>query len=138
MSTASWQLQVALHATLIQDADLMTGLGGAKIYDHVPRGTKPPYVTLAQTTERDWSTGGAEGSEHTVTLHVWSQAYGRKQVQSLMAAIRSALHENEAAITLSGNALITLRHELSEVRREPDGDTLRGLVRFRAVTEPTG
>jgi len=29
-----------------------------------------------------------------------------------------------------------VRHELSEVRREPDGETYHGFVRFRAVTEP--
>jgi hypothetical protein len=35
-----------------------------------------------------------------------------------------------------GHSLINLRHQHSEVRRDPDGETLHGLARFRAVTEP--
>jgi hypothetical protein len=37
---------------------------------------------------------------------------------------------------MSGVRLVNLRHEFSEVRRDADGETSRGLVRFRAVTEP--
>jgi hypothetical protein len=51
-----------------------------------------------------------------------------------MGALKIALHD--AALTLSGHRLVNLRHELSEARRESDGDTYHGIVRFRAVTEP--
>ena len=32
--------------------------------------------------------------------------------------------------------LVNLRHEFSEARLDPDGDTFHGIVRYRAVTEP--
>ena len=51
-----------------------------------------------------------------------------------MAAVRTALHDQP--LTLAGHRLINLRHELSEARRDPDGDTIHGIARFRAVTEP--
>ncbi|MEM1307263.1 MAG: DUF3168 domain-containing protein, partial [Pseudomonadota bacterium] len=122
--TASWALQRAIHAALIADGDVTSLLSGAHVYDHVPRGTAYPYVTFGQTTERDWSAGGCEGDEHVVTLHVWSQARGRRQVQRVIAAVRAVLHE--ADLTLSGFRLVTLRHEFTETRRENDGETLRG------------
>ncbi|MEO1695326.1 MAG: DUF3168 domain-containing protein [Pseudomonadota bacterium] len=134
MVTGSWALQRAIHQTLVSATGVTSLLGGAHIYDHVPRNTGFPYVTFGQTTERDWSTGGAEGNEHIVTLHVWSQAPGRRQVHRIIAAIRSQLHE--ADLPLSGYRLINLRHEFTETRREADGETLHGLIRFRAVTEP--
>jgi hypothetical protein len=48
--------------------------------------------------------------------------------------VRTALHDQ--ALSLAGHRLVNLRHELSEARREPDGDTTHGIVRYRAVTEP--
>ena len=134
MPNASWALQRAVHASLTSDVTLTTLLSGPKIYDYVPRNAAFPYVTFGQSTERDWSTGGDEGHEHVLTLRVWSDARGRKQIQAIVDAVRFALHDT--ALTLTGHRLINLRHEFTEVRRTGDGETLRGLIRFRAVTEP--
>jgi hypothetical protein len=134
MASAAWALQQAIYAALTGDAPLLALLGGARIYDDVPVRDQFPYVTFAQTSERDWSTGGEAGAEHIVTLHVWSRGGGRKEVLQIMAAMRTGLHE--AALSLSGFRLVNLRHEISEARRDPDGETYHGIVRFRAVTEP--
>ena len=134
MPSASWALQQAVFAALAANAPLIAVLGAARIHDDVPQGTDFPYLTLGQTSARDWSTGTEEGSEHTLTLTVWSQARGKKEAHEIMGAVRAALHE--APLALTGHRLVTLRHEFSEARRDPDGDTTRGTVRFRAVTEP--
>lgn len=133
MTDPGWALQKAVYAALTVDAGVLAELGGPHIYDHVPRKTATPYVTFAQSVVRDWSTGEAEGHEHTLTLHVWAEARGRKKTVAVQEALRGALHER--ALMLDGHLLVNLRHEFSEVRREADGERLRGLVRFRAVTE---
>jgi hypothetical protein len=51
-----------------------------------------------------------------------------------MAAVREALHEAELAV--AGHRLVNIRHEASEALRDPDGETFRGVIRFRAVLEP--
>ena len=133
--SASLALQTAIVAALSANPDLTAATGGTpKIYDDVPPATPYPYVTLGQTMERDWSTGTEEGREHTVTLHVWSRGRGRAQVHAIAAMMRATLHQ--AALTLDRFRLINLRHEFSESRREPDGETYRAIVRFRATTEP--
>lgn len=134
MAGAAWALQQAIFAALTADAGLTTLLGGARVYDTVPERAAFPYMTFAQTAERDWSTGGAEGSEHVVTLHVWSRGAGRKEALAIMGAARDLLHDQ--TLTLSGHSLVNLRHEFSEVRRDADGETYHGIVRLRAVTEP--
>ncbi len=48
--------------------------------------------------------------------------------------MRAAL--NDQQLSLDGHRLVNLRHELSEARRDPDGETYHGIARFRAVTEP--
>ena len=138
MPSATWSLQQSIFSALTADAALTSLLGGTRIYDDVPQGTALPYLTLGQTTERDWSTGSDpgtdNGSEHILTLHVWSNAKGKKQAHDIIGAIRSALHDQP--LTLTGHRLINLRHEFSEARPDPDGATIHGIARFRAVTEP--
>jgi len=134
MPSSSWALQQSIFATLGADAALTGLLGGARVFDDVPQASPFPYLTFGQSVVRDWSTGSEDGSEHILTLHVWSQGKGKKEAHEIMGAIRDALHDQ--ALTLSGHRLVNLRHELSEARREPDGDTTHGIVRYRAVTEP--
>ncbi len=135
MGSASWALQQALFSAVTSDSALLALLGGARVYDDVPERAAFPYVTFAPGIERDWSTGSGAGSEHAVALHVFSRAGGRQEVLAIMAALRVVLHE--AALSLTGHGLINLRHEASEVRRDADGETYHGIVRLRAVTEPT-
>ena len=133
--SASLALQTAIITALAASPDLTAITGGtARVYDAVPPGTPYPYVTFGQTIERDWSTGTEDGREHTLTLHVWSRAPGRREVHTAAGLIRGLLHL--AALPLTGFHLVNLRHEFTDARREPDGETYRALVRFRAVTEP--
>lgn len=134
MPSPAFALQQSIFSALTADATLTALLGGPKVFDGAPQATAFPYLTFGQTTARDWSTGSEEGSEHIVTLHVWSEAQGKKQTHEIMGAVRQALHDRP--LTLEGHRLVNLRHEFSEARRDPDGDTHHGLTRFRAVTEP--
>ena len=134
MAAAGVALQKALFAKLSSDAAVVAALGGARVYDDVPSRTEFPYITFGQSTARDWSTGTEPGREHSITLHVWSRARGRKQTDEVMAAAEMALHD--AALALDGHRLVNLRHEFSDARREPDGETYHGIARYRAVTEP--
>jgi hypothetical protein len=135
MTGASLALQIAIVTALRASPPLAAILGvPPRVYDHVPPGTPFPYVTIAQTLERDWSTGSDIGHEHTVTLHVWSRTAGRRQAHDIATILSSTLHD--VALVLHGHRLVQMRRELTEIRREPDGETWRGIVRLRAVTEP--
>lgn len=134
MPSSSWSLQQAIWVALSTAPGLVALLGVPRVFDDVPQGIDPPYITIGQSTVADWSTGTEDGEEHQLTLHVWSRAGGRKETHEIMGAIRAALDGHYLA--LAGHRLINLRHQLSEVRRDPDGETLHGIVRLRAVTEP--
>ena len=133
MTSASFALQVAIVSALSNDGNLIGLLGGPRVYDDVPARGEFPFITIGQTTERDWSTGSEPGSEHVFTLHVWSRAHGRKQADEVITAAKSVLHDQP--LTLVDHRLVNLRCEFSEARRDSDGETFHGLVRFRAVTE---
>lgn len=133
--SAAWALQQALYGALVGDTALTGLLGGAKIYDGAPQDADLPYVIFAQSLARDWSAGDEDGEEHIITLHVWSEWAGRKQVHEIMSALRDLLHG--ADLALSAHRLVNLRHEFSDARREPGAEMFRGITRYRAVTEPT-
>lgn len=135
MASAGWALQKAIHAALTADAALTGLLGGPQVFDDAPQATAFPYVILGQSTERDWSTATEDGTEHLLTLHVWSRKAGRRETREIMEAVRGALHDRPLA--MAGHRLVNIRHELSEARRDADGETYHGIVRYRAVTEPT-
>jgi hypothetical protein len=131
---ASWALQRGIYQALANSLDLVTLLGGVRVYDDAPQSAPFPFITLGQSVTRDWSTGSEDGAEHSLTLHVWSRAGGKKEMLEIVEAIRAALHDKPLA--LEDHYLINLRHEFSEARLDPDGDTFHGVVRYRAVTEP--
>lgn len=131
MASAGWALQKAVYAALSDDAALTALIGSNQVFDDVPRDVAFPYVVFGPAVERDWSVGA---HEHILVLHVWSRHSGRRETVEVMDAVRAALHDR--ALFLDGHRLINLRHEISEARRDADGETYQGVVRFRAVTEP--
>ena len=133
-AVASWALQRGVYQALAGSLDLTTLLGGVRVYDDAPQAAPYPFITLGQSVIRDWSTGTEDGAEHNLTLHVWSRSGGKKQALEIIEAIRAVLHDQPLA--LADHHLVNLRHEFSEARLDPDGDTFHGIVRYRAVTEP--
>jgi hypothetical protein len=131
--SASWALQKSIHTALTGNAALTTLLGGARIYDEVPRNAAFPYISHGESVVRDWSTATDDGHEHSISIHVWTRGAGRKPAHDLLDCITTALAP--AAIVLDGHRLISLQQEHAEVRRDGDGETWRGLLRLHATTE---
>lgn len=136
MPESGFALQKAIHSELTANAAVIALLGGTKVFDDVPRGADAPYVTFGLTSVRDWGTSDQDGEEHILTLHVWSDATGRREAREIVGALRTALHDRP--LTLDGHRLINMRQEFADTRREPSGEGYHGIVRLRAVTEPTG
>ncbi len=133
MTTASLDLQAAVFARLLADADLLAALGGPRIFDGAPRGTDFPYVTLGAAGQADWSDGSAKGGDVSLTLHVWSRQGGKKEAWAIAGLLMRLLHDEPLA--LADHQLVTLRVAFAEVRRDPDGITEHGVVRLEALVE---
>lgn len=131
--SAARALRAALQARLAADAPLHALVGG-RIHDVPPKEAAFPFVTLGEAVVSDWSTATEGGSEQALTLHVFSRQGGRAEAFAIAARVQEALHE--APLALEGHRLANLRATTAEIRRDSDGRTFHGLVRFRAVTEP--
>jgi hypothetical protein len=132
---SSFALQQAIYTALAASTDLQSLIGNPpRLFDYVPRDSAFPYVVLGDGTESDWSTATEDGTEHAIQIDVWSRSTGHKEAKQIAEAIRDAL--NNAALTVSGAILIDIRHLATAFARQPDGQTIRAGLRFRAVTEP--
>lgn len=134
MTSPGWDLQKSAYTALASDGALLGMLGGAAIYDHVPQNAAFPYVVIDQMQLRDWSTGTESGTEHILMLHVWSRYAGKREAYEIADAIREVL--DDAKLTLDDHRLVNLAHQYSDLKRDIDGETYHGVLRFRAVTEP--
>ena len=134
MSFASHSLRAAMVTALRGSPSLTALLGGAKIYDEPPAGTSFPYVSCGDWLTRDFSTDGTRAHEHTLTLHVYSQQGGRLECEEITGEILQLL--DDMPLAASDHHLVNMRFTFADMRREADGITYHGVVRFRAVTEP--
>lgn len=132
--SATYHLQKAVMAALLQDGPLASLLGAHRVFDSVPYNQPFPFIVAGEITSTDWDTGSERGFEHTFVLHIWSRSGGKMQTFEVASAVYEALHER--ALTVEQHDLVNLRHQTTDVRREDDGETYHGVMRFRAVTEP--
>lgn len=130
MALHSWELQKAIFTAL--DGNV-TGIDSASVsvYDDVPENTAYPYVILGEETSANSGTKSLDAIEHTLTLHVWSQYRGRREIKEIMQSVYSLLHNT--AITVTGASLVNIRQEFNNTLMENDGITRHGVMRFRAV-----
>tara|TARA_R110002153_G_scaffold238911_1_gene393348 strand:+ start:20540 stop:20944 length:405 start_codon:yes stop_codon:yes gene_type:complete len=130
MSLHSWELQKAIFTKLNGFVD---GLASANIsvYDDIPQDTNYPYVQIGEETAVNDGTKTLDAVEHTLTIHVWSQYRGRREIKTIMKSVYDLLHNT--AISVTGASLVNVRQEFSTTLAENDGITRHGVMRFRAV-----
>lgn len=122
-----WVLQQAIYARLNGDAELTTTLGAA-VYDEVPDGAAFPYVSIGEVTENPRDTMGTTGRDTTVTVHVWSQYPGSKEVKQIQNRVDELL--DRWTPTVAGWNETQMLQEFFETFRDPDGLTRHGVSRY--------
>ena len=131
---AALSLQKAMREALLADAALTALLGGGHVFDEMPRGAKPPFVSFETIETRDWSVADALAHEHFVQLQVATPERGRAQAQAICDAIAHVF--NTAELVLEGHTLVNLRLIFWSVARARSEQTFGATLRFRAATEP--
>ena len=126
-----YPLQQAIYQALTADSTLMGLVAG--VFDRSVQGTAFPYVTIGESTGSDWSTKTTSGMEQNVTLHIWSRQGGRAEAASIMVRIHTLLHQ--ASLTVTGQALVSIRFTGSSITLENDGWTYQGVMKFQAFLQ---
>ena len=132
--SGGFELVEAMRAALLAHGPLTSLLGGAHIYDEVPRGQPASFIEFAGLETRDWSTADHAAHEHFVTLAVRTNNRSRRLAQTLTAEIERAL--DGAALVVDGHRLVNLRLIFWTVARGLGAPGFGASLRLRAATEP--
>lgn len=133
--SAERALAAAIRAAASADDAVQSVLGDPpRFYDEPPPDAAFPYATLGRVETRTAEASASEASEHVVTLHVWSRYGGRAEALDVLAALRTALHDQP--LSVEGCRLVFLFAQFTDVFRSGDGRTTHGVLRLRALTEP--
>lgn len=134
---SDWEVQKAVYARL-SSVSAVTDLlaqGEDSVCDHVLSGSAFPYIAFGAMQSEPLETAAAGGRDILLTLHVFSRQPGFKETRAVMAAVHAALHDADFSVT--GQNLVLCLETGSETVLEQDGETRRGTMRFRILTEPS-
>lgn len=130
-----------LVAVMKADAGISAYVGN-RIFDRPPHkdglpDVPSPYISLGpHDTTTDELADCLDMVTVTFQIDVWSwgenSAYSRAEASNIAAAIRSALHRKE--IALSTGSLNELLHEQTRMLRDPDG-TNHAAMTFEATVD---
>jgi hypothetical protein len=134
VSNPAHALQSAMRNALLAHAPLTLLLGGAHVFEELPRGPVAPLVSFGDIETRDWSVADAKAHEHFLTLSVRTNSRSRRLAQDILNEIEAVL--DNQALTLTGHRLVNLRLNFWSVAREKNGENFGATLRFRAATEP--
>ena len=102
------------------------------VHDHVPQDTAFPYVTIGQSSAKDWRTVGHDGMETTLIIQAWSRERGHREAKQVLAEVHRIL--NDAKLTVPGHVLVWLHFEFAEFLPSADGVSYDGVARYNAIT----
>jgi len=112
---------------------LSIALAPITVLDDVPDNIACPYVRIGEFTGIEWDTDNSLGRETTITIHIWSDYRGMKELVEMMDKIKLALHN--VNLTITGEVCVLCFLEFSESMLDSDGLTRHGVQRFRIITE---
>lgn len=135
MSAASLvAVQDAIYAALSGSAALQALIGNpARLYDHVPENAAFPYVELGEVNARRFDSASRSGLDCALTLNVWSRYQGRREAKQILDAIYGVLHDG--GLSIAGNAHVLTVFQSAETKRDVDGLTYHGIVKYRVIVQ---
>lgn len=127
---AEFELQKALYAAL-------TALG-LRVYDSAPQQADGaslavfPYVEVGAIVMAPFDTKEQNGFDFVARIHTRSRSASMKEAKNIQGQIYGRLHHGD--LTISGQTLILLRRETSDVTRAADG-SFHGICEYRGLIE---
>jgi hypothetical protein len=126
----TWKVQEAVYGTLVSDATLVNLV--VRIGDTIDQNTQPPYITIGESTAVPDDLLVETGSTETITIQVWMLSQKMRELKLIMERIYFLLHRKR--VDIDGVPVVACVCENSQTIREADGETRRGIMRFRVQT----
>ena len=127
---AEFNLQAALFSAL--------GALTLRVYDSAPQQADGaslavfPYVEVGAIVMSPMDTKERNGFDFVARIHTRSRSASMKEAKDIQGAIYARLHHGD--LTITGQRLILLRRETSDVTRAADG-SFHGICEYRGLIE---
>lgn len=128
---AALELQSKHIIALKADTALQAYIG-QRVFDYIPRDTPYPYVAYFISNGEEWDHSDADGEVHSVSVHVYSDHEGTKEVRKILQVVHELLQDNTTHI-LTDHNLVNVRRTNKDVVQEDQ--VYHGIGQYRAVTE---
>lgn len=127
MADPSLAVQAALYQRLSAEVS-------CPIFDSVPMGTEPPYLTIDSEMASNTSPiSGRDRASRLTYLSVWSNYKGQREVKQIMSEVYAAL--NQRPLVLSDGRAFGVRVERMSTNRDADGITYMGAITLKVNTQ---
>lgn len=142
MSSTGEAIQSAIVAALRGNPELVS-IVGVRIYDDTPHDqenidTAFPRVSIGSLSENEYGAQDVDMSQFTITVECWSRGLGKKQCEGMMHLVREAVigqYASKPHLATTGK-IVSMMFDLSDgPRRENDGKTYHGFIRFRGIIQ---
>lgn len=140
MTSPSHELQIVIVNRLKSDAGV-TALVAGRVYDDVlpeadrnaDTGAAWPYISMGPSDELSDDADCIDGFEITFQIDCWSRDVGFPEVRKIADTVRHALNDEDMPLT--ENAMVSFRHRITRVMRDPDDKTRHAAMTFTALVE---
>lgn len=127
---AEFEIQKALYSAL--------SALGLRVYDSAPQEADGgslatfPYVEIGAIVLSPMDTKDRNGFDMVARIHTRSRSGSMKEAKDIQGQIYGRLHHGD--LTITGQRLILLRRETSDVTRAADG-SFHGICEYRGLIE---
>lgn len=104
------------------------GVAGGRIYDEPPQSPDFPFVEIASGIDTEDDSTLSDGVEHVMTMNVWSEWRGQKEIKEVTQTIRDTLHH---ATTFVGNMNVLVWVDNARYFDSPDGIGRQAVINIR-------
>jgi len=115
-------------------ADRITEKTGRTVLDDTPENEVFPYITMGALTGRDWSDKFTPGQEVQITVHIWSQYAGKKEVLAIGDEVVQAITK-QPPLSLAGFNAVVDELDSHNVIMDIDGFTRHAILTFKYLIE---
>jgi hypothetical protein len=133
MSDPALSVQMAYVARLRASVPAVSG----RVHDRVPQSVGFPHLQIGDIQTVEDGADCIDGTEVTVTLHVWSRATGAVEARSIAASCRLCLHEWLPDLSAQGFRCVEHMHRDTRLVGDPDGVTSHAVLTFRLLIDRT-
>lgn len=109
------------------------GRGKVGVYDYVPDGAKPPYITLGSIVTEDVSTKTEDCYRVQQQINIWSTYKGKHEINLVAEEVINLLTSRDGHLDLSEDGFFCNRQAIGMYEAYPEANTgYNGVIELEA------